>query len=186
MANVLLGGSIALFLVRTRPAPGPRTRKPSRDPWSPSLPLPLSNLLLRGLVRAAVVNANEPGRHARWPRSANRIVKGPSPDGEATTRMRRLRTFPPSSRKRGGSCRRILACQRPNELRSALHGRSFVNQQSQTAPSASVTYALNGFAQLEGVRDVRDSRRIRRSRAGTVGAGKGHREEGRTQGDQRV
>jgi hypothetical protein len=37
----------------------------------------------------------EPG-NGGWRRSANRVVKGPSPKGTATARLRRFRTFPPS------------------------------------------------------------------------------------------
>jgi hypothetical protein len=37
---------------------------------------------------------------ARWRRSANRVVKGPSPKGTATARLRRFQTFLPSSRNK--------------------------------------------------------------------------------------
>jgi hypothetical protein len=38
------------------------------------------------------------GLHAQWRKSANRMVKGPSPERRATARLRRCRTFPPSPR----------------------------------------------------------------------------------------
>src|SRR5271165_38683 len=41
---------------------------------------------------------------ARWRRSANRVVKGPSPKGTATARLRRFRTF---------GCARITKSDRP-------------------------------------------------------------------------